>query len=107
MKQTVTFTQFTDAFENAGRQNDFTYEGKKALFDYLEQWEEDLGLEIELDTIALCGEYVEYATLEELFNDYSNLFDRDFNEYTLQEIEEILTDNATLIPVGDGYIIQA
>ena len=36
MKQTVNFSQFCDAFKLMDRNGQFTYEGKRALFDYLE-----------------------------------------------------------------------
>jgi hypothetical protein len=44
------------------RKDTFTYEGKKALFDYLEQYEDSTGEPLELDIIALCCEYTEYES---------------------------------------------
>jgi len=35
MKQTINFSQFCDAFGESYK-NSFSYEGKRALFDYLE-----------------------------------------------------------------------
>ena len=72
IKQNVNFSMFLDSFSDTYRHN-FTYEGKRALFDYLEQLSEDLGEDIELDIIALCCEYAEYKNLEELQRDYSNI----------------------------------
>lgn len=43
------------------RSDNFSFKGKKALFDYLEQYEEGTGQEIELDIVALCCEYTEYV----------------------------------------------
>ena len=59
MIQTINFHAFQNAFTNCGRQEQFTYTAQKALFDYLEQLEEDMGEQIELDVIALCCEYAE------------------------------------------------
>jgi hypothetical protein len=73
MKQTINFSQFCDAFHNMGRGDQFSYEGKKALFEYLEQLSDDCGIEIELDVIALCCEYSEYSDLEEIQEDYTNI----------------------------------
>jgi len=56
-----------------GREDQFSYEGKKALFEYLEQLSDDCGIEIELDVIALCCEYSEYSDLEEIQEDYTNI----------------------------------
>ena len=54
MKQSVNMYDFERAFKNFERMNNFSYDGLKALFEYLEDYEEDTGEEIELDVIALC-----------------------------------------------------
>jgi len=59
MYQTVTFEDFRDAFRAYDRLENFTYDGARILFDYLEQYEEDTGERIELDVIALCCDYSE------------------------------------------------
>ena len=78
------------------RNNQFTYEGKRALFDYLENYEEETDQEIELDVIALCCDYTEYENLKELQENYSNIENMDqLEEYT------------TVIKVNDErFIIQ-
>ena len=69
MKITVTEADFKQAFRNHDRQENFTWEGLSALFDYLEDFERDTGEEIELDVIELCCEYTEYADLEDFHKD--------------------------------------
>ena len=97
MIQTITKSDFTSAFHRMGRGNNFTYEGLSALYDYLEQYEEDTGEQIELDAIALCCEYSEYESLEEFQEDYSEDY---------ESIEDIESDT-TVIPIDDdGFIIQ-
>ena len=59
MKTTVSKYDFERAFVTAGRKDQFSYEGLKALFAYLEQLEHDTGEELELDVIALCCDYYE------------------------------------------------
>lgn len=65
MKQTVNFGDFSDAFRDMDRMENFSPEGLQALFNYIEEYEEDTGAEIELDVIALCCEYEEFENLEE------------------------------------------
>ena len=65
MIQTINFSQFCDAFSE-DRKNTYTYEGKRALFDYLEQYEEETGTPVELDIFALCCDYTEYDNLKDL-----------------------------------------
>ena len=59
MYTTVSFDDFANAFERKGRGDQFSRAGLRALFDYLEQSEEDLDMPLELDVIALCCEYAE------------------------------------------------
>ena len=99
MKQTVNFNDFTDAFKGHGRENQFTYDGLRALFDYLEGLEESGCDEIELNVIALCCEYTEYENLAEFQNDY-NITDYE----TIEDVE----NETTVIRVDDErFIIQS
>jgi len=103
MIQTINEYQFADAFKSI-RPDNFSYEGLKALYDYLEEFEDDTGEKIELDVIALCCDYTEYENLKEFENDYGKEFsniDKRF-KYSIE-------DNTTLIPIEgtDGFIIQA
>ena len=71
MKTTVNFTAFADAFEAQGRGDNFSREGLQELFDYLEEYEESTGEQIELDVIAICCDYSEYSIQEAI--DYFGL----------------------------------
>ena len=46
MKNTVSKTEFRDAFHNMGRKDSFSYNGLGALFDWLEEMEEGTQLNI-------------------------------------------------------------
>jgi hypothetical protein len=69
MFQRITFADFIDAFRAHGRENQFSYEAKKALFEHLEQYEEDTGDQIELDVVGLCCEYEE-ADVDTIIDNY-------------------------------------
>ena len=60
MKQTIGLYDFHRAFEEMKRTN-FSHDGQKVLFGYLEQYEENTGEEIELDVIALCCDFAELS----------------------------------------------
>lgn len=96
MKRTINFSQFCDAFRDAGREDQFTYKGKKALFEYLEMLEDDCDMAIELDVIALCCEFVEYDDLEELQGDYPDI----------ESIED-LHEHTQVIEFNNGQLIIA
>lgn len=88
MKQTINFYDFRDAFHKAGRGNQFTYSGLRAIFDYIEDYENDCDIQIELDVIALCCEYTEYDNIAEFWLEYDqeDYPDIDAIEYNTQVI---------------------
>jgi hypothetical protein len=70
MKQTINFYDFQKAFQDL-RPNNFTYQGLRALFEYLEELEESTGEQIEFDVIGLCCDFIEYESAEEYYKDES------------------------------------
>ena len=62
MKQTITEFQFVEAFRHAGRESQFTVPARRALFEYLEEFEDSTGTELELDPVGICCEFSEYPT---------------------------------------------
>jgi len=79
MHQTINVSQFRDAFK-AIRPYNFTYEGLTLLHDYLEQYEEETGEELELDVIALCCDFSEDTT-----EDIALSYDIEQGDYTSLE----------------------
>src|SRR3990167_6850102 len=71
IKKNVNFSMFCNWFNSSGNYKDnYSYEGKKALFEYLEQYSVDLGKDIDFDPIALCCEYTEYPTAWDAMEQY-------------------------------------
>jgi len=97
MIQTITKSEFTTAFHKMGRGNNFTYEGLSALYDYLEDYEDSTGEQIELDVIAICCEYSEYEDLAEFQGDYGDDY---------QSIEEIEHATQVIMIDDDSFIIH-
>lgn len=65
MKQTLNYYAFEKAFHDCDRFDQFGYAALRALFDYLEELEEDCGTEIELDVIALCCDWTAHGSAVE------------------------------------------
>jgi hypothetical protein len=103
MKQTVNSSDFVDAFRTHNRMDQFSYEGLKALFEHLEQYEADTGEEMELDVIAICCDYAEYAAATDAATGHGWETDDDDNE---EAALEWLQDRTTVIPHKKGIIIQ-
>ena len=82
MKQTINFYEFAAQFQSI-RPNSFSREGLIALWEYLEQSEEDMGEEMEFDVIALCCDFIEYESLADYQQDYSD----DVEDYIIATTE--------------------
>ena len=102
MKQTINEYQFKDAFQKCRPEN-FSYEGLTALYEYLEDYEEDTGQEIELDVIGLCCDFTEYDSLEEFQKEY---YDEEIGD-SYEDIEEIEEETLVIRIEGtEGFIIK-
>ena len=72
MQTTVNQTDFIDAFKKL-RPDNFSYEGLVALYNYIENLEQDTGEEENLDVIMYCCSYSEWDNLEEYKKSYSSI----------------------------------
>lgn len=104
MIQTINFSQFCDSFSDTYK-NNFSYEGKRALFDYLEQLEEDTGGVIELDPIALCCEYSEHENAVDCASNYNDFTASDEDNAEAEALQ-FLQDRTQVIEFEGGIIIQ-
>lgn len=100
MIQTITISDFINAFDRAGRSANFSTAGLVAIFDLLE----DVNPDMELDPIAICCEFSEYKDLEELKQDYA--YDEDLEED--DEILDYYRDQTLVLELANGgLVIQA
>ena len=97
MKTTVNFSDFVDGFQKMGRENQFSHDGLKLIFDYLESLEEVVE-EIEFDPIGICCTYTEY-TLDVFNSDYGTKFS------SIEEIEEYLGKHTSVIGKTENSIV--
>ena len=96
MKKTVDREEFCDWFVKF-RPNNFSYEGRLALFEMLESYESDTEEEIEFDPLAFCCEYSEYEDIEEFWQEYNK---KDYPN------EESIMDATFYWGFGKSFIIQ-
>lgn len=100
MKTTITKSEFTSAFHKMGRGDNFSHQGLLALYDWFEEYEECTGSEVELDVIAICCDFNEYADLEDFHGDYDSEDYPDID--TIRDHTQVIE-----IPNSEGFIIQA
>jgi len=107
MYQRINFSDFIDAFRNHDRAEQFSYDGKRALFDHLEQLEEDTGEPIELDVIGLCCDYAE-STADEIIEEYDlDTSDCEDDDARRDLVDGFLNENTIIIwSKGDTFLYQ-
>ena len=113
---TIGFCQFCDAFRDMDRNENFSYQGKRALFDYLESLSDDTGRPVELDVIALCCEYYENDTdtivrecrIDINTDGFEDLDEDEQDEAKTEQVRDYLNDNTTIIgAVPSGFVYAA
>jgi hypothetical protein len=105
MKTTISLYDFRDAFYQANRGAQFSYDGLKVLFEYLEEYEKDTGSEVELDVIGLCCDFNE-STLEEITRDYGYNLKGDDDDEKRENLIEWLNDRTLVCGVtNEGSIV--
>ena len=110
MKSTVSEHDFCQAFVDHNRTESFSYDARKAIFEYLEQMEEDCDTEFELDPIAICCEYSEHDSALGCIEDNGYGFEPDAegdDDDIEAECLEYLQDRTTVIEFNGGIVIQS
>jgi hypothetical protein len=96
MIQTINFYNFQNAFDSI-RPDNFSYHGLRALFDYIEELEDDISEQLELDVIAISCDWTEWESLEDYQEQYS--------AESMEDIEDITT--VIYIDGTDSFITLA
>lgn len=87
--------------------NNFSFEGAKALQEYLEDLSDDIGENIEFDPIAWCVEYSEYKDFEQFQSDTGYVVGNESHSGypDIADLEQ-LKDSTTVIEFDGGIIVQ-
>jgi hypothetical protein len=107
MKTTISHaSEFRDAFRQANRQDQFSYEALNMLYEYFE----DIDPDMELDVIAICCEYTE-DTVADIARNYSiDLNDADpeaddYDDQCRQIVFDYLSDRTSVVgDTADGFV---
>jgi hypothetical protein len=99
MKTTVYFSEFCDYFHKI-RPDNFSYQGLRVLFDYLEEIDNSCGEESELDVIGLCCDFAE-SDWQTIAADYDGL--SDCREKV--QVLDFLADQGALVGETDHSIV--
>ena len=96
---TINEHDFIQAFKDAGRQDQFSLDALRVIFNYEEERETQMTEPTVLDVIALCCDFAEYDSIEDFQEEYGEQY------VSLEDIEEqtvVLTD----APDYSGFVIE-
>jgi len=99
MKKTITKDEFINDFMRV-RPDNFSIIGLGKLFDYFEDIEQETGAEMELDVIAICCNYTECASIDEVRQYYD--LDCDEDE---EDVKNYINNNTAVIVWKNDCII--
>jgi len=103
MYYTVSFNEFMDLLKKAGRDY-YSYDGYRAIFDYLREIEEETGNDIEVDPIAISSHFTEYNDIDTFNSDYDEQY-KTIGEIS-DEYEVLHLPNGNFIIAEDFIIIE-
>lgn len=106
--QTVNAYDFERAFIQAGRKDQFSYEGLRALFDYLDEVSDDVGAPYELDVISICCDWTE-SDWQTIAQDYNlDLSEHKNDDDKIEAVDEYLSDHTQMIRLPtDNFVYQS
>ena len=107
MKTRVTLDDFVQAFKDRGRESQFSRPALYGLFNYLEQYEEDTGEEIELDVVALCCDYSEMDYSDVVVDYKIDVSHCEDDEEIREAVREHLEGFTTVVWSDDDSILFA
>ena len=105
MSEQITLSELIDKFRDHGRENSFSYDGFKALYEFLSETEMD-----NWDVIEIDSDFIEYSHALECVNDMG--YPVEIDEYECDEDKEMraldyLRKETLVIEFDDGIIIQS
>jgi len=92
----LTVSEFIQEFNDI-RPDQFSYRALTALYDYLEERNDEQGTSFHLDVIAICCDFSEYGDIEDVQSNYKELEIEDLEELTVMTI---------VIEFENGLLIQ-
>ena len=93
MKSTLSVYEIADALQDDSNAN-WSYEGSKALAEYLNEIDEQSGEDTELDVVAIRCDWSEYQSAQDAASNYSWEYEGDEEDIDPEELDELKEDSA-------------
>lgn len=101
MYKRIYLSDFMEAFDDHGRDDQFSPAALEALFEFFEELEDETGELVELDVIDICCSFTEYDSPQDCANEFGLNADGMDNE----EVIDLIRDHTLVIPLKSGGIV--
>lgn len=103
--QTLDKYSFVDAFKQSSRKDQFSHEALEAIFDYLEEYSDSTGENVEFDIVAICCDWSEMS-----WQEVAQSYDVDLSQCTddderIGEVEDFLCKNTQYCELSSGSFV--
>lgn len=96
---------FVEAFTHSSRKDQFSRKALEAIFEYLEDYSEDTGEDVELDIVGICCEWAE-DTWQVIAIAYDvDLSHCEYDDERKEAVENYLCRNTQYVEVDDGVFV--
>lgn len=106
--QTLSKSSFIDEFKQSSRKDQFSYEALEAIFDYLEEYSDNIGEPVEFDIVGICCDWSEthWSDIAREYSiDLNDFADDEDDDNRIKAIAEFLWDNTTAFELSDGSFV--
>jgi hypothetical protein len=103
----ITKSSFIDAFKRSSRKDQFSYDALGAIYEYLEDYSQDSGENVELDIVAICCDWIEMSW-QDVVQSYDldlSLSHCDTDEERIDAVEEYLQDQTQSVRLSDDSFV--
>jgi hypothetical protein len=102
----ITKSSFIDAFKRSSRKDQFSYDALGAIYEYLEDYSQDSGENVELDIVAICCEWAEMTWQDVAMSYGVDLSQCTDDDERIGEVESFLCDNTQFqaLPDGESFV---
>jgi hypothetical protein len=103
--QTMDKYAFFNAFNNSSRKDQFSNEALEAIFEYMEEYSDSTGENVEFDIVGICCEWAEMTWQEVAMSYGVDLSFCDTDEERIDAVKEYLQDETHSVHLSDDSFV--
>jgi hypothetical protein len=103
--QTLDKYSFVRAFEESSRKDQFSSEALEAIFEYMEEYSDSTGENVEFDIVGICCEWTEMPWQEVVQSYGLDLSHCETDDERIDAVEEYLQDETQSVRLSDDSFV--